>query len=102
MVTAAAVAHVNRLPVLLLPGDVFANRKPDPVLQQIESFSDDSVGILVAGKYLAADWGGTAANDREWCRDWERFRLVRADTVAALTLQRRLVVKQFPKRYQSY
>ena len=34
LVTAAAVAHVNRLPVLLLPGDVFANRAPDPVLQQ--------------------------------------------------------------------
>ena len=30
MVTAAAVAHVNRLPVLLLPGDVFASRRPDP------------------------------------------------------------------------
>ena len=40
MVTAAAVAHVNRLPVLLLPGDVFANRMPDPVLQQVESFGD--------------------------------------------------------------
>ena len=40
---AAAVAHVNRLPVLLLPGDVFANRRPDPVLQQIESFSDGTV-----------------------------------------------------------
>ncbi len=40
MVTAAAVAHVNRLPVLLIPGDVFANRKPDPVLQQVEDFSD--------------------------------------------------------------
>ncbi len=36
MVTAAALAHVNRLPVLLLPGDVFANRTPDPVLQQLE------------------------------------------------------------------
>jgi len=43
MVTAAAVAHVNRIPVLLLPGDVFANRRPDPVLQQIESFSDGTV-----------------------------------------------------------
>ncbi len=43
MVTATAVAHVNRLPVLLLPGDVFANRRPDPVLQQIESFSDGTV-----------------------------------------------------------
>jgi 3D-(3,5/4)-trihydroxycyclohexane-1,2-dione acylhydrolase (decyclizing) len=43
MVTAAAVAHVNRLPVLLLPGDVFANRRPDPVLQQVEVFGDATV-----------------------------------------------------------
>lgn len=43
MVTAAALAHVNRLPVLLLPGDVFANRAPDPVLQQVESFGDGTV-----------------------------------------------------------
>src|SRR3954454_3076983 len=38
LVTAAALAHVNRLPVLLLPGDVFASRAPDPVLQQLEDF----------------------------------------------------------------
>jgi 3D-(3,5/4)-trihydroxycyclohexane-1,2-dione acylhydrolase (decyclizing) len=43
LVTAAAVAHVNRLPLLLLPGDVFANRRPDPVLQQIEDFGDGLV-----------------------------------------------------------
>ncbi len=43
MVTAAALAHVNRLPVLLLPGDVFANRRPDPVLQQVEGFADGTV-----------------------------------------------------------
>lgn len=43
MVTAAAMAHVNRLPVLLLPGDVFANRAPDPVLQQVEDWGDGSV-----------------------------------------------------------
>ena len=42
-VTAAALAHVNRLPVLFLPGDVFANRRPDPVLQQIEDFGDGTV-----------------------------------------------------------
>ncbi len=45
MVTAAAVAHVDRLPLLLLPGDVFANRMPDPVLQQIEDFTD---GVVTA------------------------------------------------------
>ncbi|MCE6952715.1 3D-(3,5/4)-trihydroxycyclohexane-1,2-dione acylhydrolase (decyclizing) [Cereibacter sphaeroides] len=43
MVTAAALAHVNRLPVLFIPGDVFANRRPDPVLQQIEDFDDGTV-----------------------------------------------------------
>ena len=43
MVTAAALAHVNRLPVLLLPGDVFADRRPDPVLQQVEDFTEGTV-----------------------------------------------------------
>lgn len=43
MVTAAAVAHVNRLPVLFLPGDTFATRQPDPVLQQVEVFSDHTI-----------------------------------------------------------
>lgn len=43
LVTAAALAHVNRLPLLLLPGDVFANRAPDPVLQQVEHFGDGTV-----------------------------------------------------------
>ena len=43
MVTAAAVAHVNRLPVLFLPGDVFASRRPDPVLQQVECFGDATI-----------------------------------------------------------
>ncbi len=43
MITAAALAHVNRLPVLFLPGDVFADRRPDPVLQQVEDFADGTV-----------------------------------------------------------
>lgn len=45
MVTAAALAHANRLPVLLLPGDVFANRTPDPVLQQVEHFGDPTQSV---------------------------------------------------------
>lgn len=40
MVTAAGVAHANRLPLLLLPGDTFTSRAPDPVLQQVEHFDD--------------------------------------------------------------
>src|SRR5512138_3478520 len=43
LVTAAATALVNRLPLLLLPGDVFASRAPDPVLQQVEAFEDGTV-----------------------------------------------------------
>src|SRR3954454_25208994 len=43
LVTAAALAHVNRLPVLFLPGDIFITRAPDPVLQQVEDFHDGTV-----------------------------------------------------------
>ncbi|MET1010789.1 MAG: 3D-(3,5/4)-trihydroxycyclohexane-1,2-dione acylhydrolase (decyclizing) [Actinomycetota bacterium] len=45
MVTAAGIAHANRLPVLLLSGDTFVNRVPDPVLQQVEQFGDPSVTV---------------------------------------------------------
>ena len=45
LVTAAAVAHANRLPLLVLPGDIFASRLPDPVLQQIEAFGDPTVSV---------------------------------------------------------
>ncbi|MEW6706346.1 MAG: 3D-(3,5/4)-trihydroxycyclohexane-1,2-dione acylhydrolase (decyclizing) [Pseudomonadota bacterium] len=45
LVTAAALAHVNRLPVLLLPGDVFASRAPDPVLQQLEDFQGGDLSV---------------------------------------------------------
>src|SRR6202043_854474 len=43
LLTAAALAHVNRLPVLFLPGDIFVSRDPDPVLQQLEDFSDGTI-----------------------------------------------------------
>ncbi|MDI2091379.1 3D-(3,5/4)-trihydroxycyclohexane-1,2-dione acylhydrolase (decyclizing) [Commensalibacter oyaizuii] len=45
LVTAAGVAHANRLPILLLPSDVFATRMPDPVLQQLEDFGDGTVSV---------------------------------------------------------
>ena len=56
MVTAAAVAHLNRLPVLLLPGDVFASRLPDPVLQQVEDFSDPTVTSNDCFKPVSRYW----------------------------------------------
>jgi 3D-(3,5/4)-trihydroxycyclohexane-1,2-dione acylhydrolase (decyclizing) len=56
MVTAAALAHVNRLPVLLLAGDVFAGRRPDPVLQQVESFADPTVSANDCFRPVARYW----------------------------------------------
>jgi hypothetical protein len=45
LLTAAGVAHVNRLPALLLSGDVFANGGPDPVRQQVEAFKGATMGV---------------------------------------------------------
>jgi 3D-(3,5/4)-trihydroxycyclohexane-1,2-dione acylhydrolase (decyclizing) len=56
MVTAAAVAHVNRLPVLLLPGDVFASRIPDPVLQQVEDFGDPTISANDCFRPVSRYW----------------------------------------------
>ena len=43
IVTAAALAHINRIPLLLIPGDTFATRIPDPVLQQLEDNTDQTI-----------------------------------------------------------
>lgn len=56
MVTGAALATVNRLPVLLLPGDVFATRIPDPVLQQIEVPSNGDVSANDAFAPVSRYW----------------------------------------------
>ena len=56
MVTAAGVAHSNRLPVLLLAGDTFANRRPDPVLQQVEHFGNPTVTVNDAFKAVSRYW----------------------------------------------
>src|SRR5207302_5983127 len=45
MITGAAAATTNRIPVLLLPGDVFASRRPDPVLQQLETPSRGDISV---------------------------------------------------------
>jgi 3D-(3,5/4)-trihydroxycyclohexane-1,2-dione acylhydrolase (decyclizing) len=56
MVTAAGVAHTNRLPVLLLPGDTFSSRTPDPVLQQAEHFSDPGFTVNDCFKPVSRYW----------------------------------------------
>jgi 3D-(3,5/4)-trihydroxycyclohexane-1,2-dione acylhydrolase (decyclizing) len=56
MVTAAGVAYVDRLPVLLLAGDTFVHRVPDPVLQQAENFSDPSMTVNDSFKPVVRYW----------------------------------------------
>ena len=56
MVTAAGVAHSNRLPVLLLSGDTFVNRRPDPVMQQVEHFGDPSLNVNDAFRAVTRYW----------------------------------------------
>src|SRR3954465_4658637 len=53
MVTAAGLAHANRLPVLLLPGDSFTGRGPDPVLQQVEHYGDPTTTVNDAFRPVA-------------------------------------------------
>ncbi len=56
MVTAAGVAHANRLPMLVISGDVFASRIPDPVLQQVEHFNDPTMTVNDAFKSVTRYW----------------------------------------------
>ena len=77
MLTGAAAATVNRIPVLLLPGDVFASRRPDPVLQQLE----------------APGRGELSVNDcfQPVCRYWDRIQRPEQLVPAALAAMRVLV-----------
>jgi len=56
MITAAAGATINRLPVLLLPGDVFASRRPAPVLQQLESVQSQDVSVNDCFRPVSRYW----------------------------------------------
>ena len=56
MVTAAAVAHSNRLPLLILSGDVFANRRSNPVLQQVEHFGNPTTSVNDAFRAVTRYW----------------------------------------------
>ncbi len=56
LLTSAALAHANRLPVLMLCGDTFITRLPDPVLQQLEHFGDPTFGVNDAFKAVSRYW----------------------------------------------
>ena len=56
MITGAALATINRLPVLLLPGDIFSTREPNPVLQQLESASSQDISVNDCFKPVSKYW----------------------------------------------
>ena len=56
LLTAAGLAHANRLPMLMLCGDTFTNRLPDPVLQQMENYNDPTFGVNDAFKPVSRYW----------------------------------------------
>jgi 3D-(3,5/4)-trihydroxycyclohexane-1,2-dione acylhydrolase (decyclizing) len=56
LLTSAALAHANRLPMLMLCGDVFLTRLPDPVLQQLEHFGNPAMGLNDAFKAVSRYW----------------------------------------------
>lgn len=64
MVTAAGVAHSNRLPLLLLSGDTFVSRTPDPVLQQVEHFGSPSITVNDAFRAVTRYWDRIVAPDQ--------------------------------------
>src|SRR5258708_28511590 len=74
MVTGAAAATVNRVPVLLLPGDVFASRRPDPALQQLEHPSHGDLSVNDAFQPV--------------CRYWDRIQRPEQLVPAALAAMR--------------
>src|SRR5437870_9911862 len=56
MITGAAAATINRVPVLLLPGDIFAGRRPAPVLQQLESAQSQEASVNDCFKPVSRYW----------------------------------------------
>ncbi len=56
MLTASAMAHANRLPILILAGDTFVNRRPDPVMQQVEHFGNPSLTVNDAYMAVTRYW----------------------------------------------
>jgi 3D-(3,5/4)-trihydroxycyclohexane-1,2-dione acylhydrolase (decyclizing) len=56
LVTSAALAHANRLPMLMLCGDTYQTRLPDPVLQQLEHYGDPTLGVNDAFRAVSRYW----------------------------------------------
>jgi 3D-(3,5/4)-trihydroxycyclohexane-1,2-dione acylhydrolase (decyclizing) len=65
MISGAAAATINRVPVLLLPGDIFAGRRPAPVLQQLESSASQDVSVNDCFKPVSRYSDRAARTDRD-------------------------------------
>ncbi len=87
MITGAATATINRLPVLLLPGDIFARRNVAPVLQQLESSHTQDISVNDAFKPVSRYWDRINRPDQLPSALMEAMRVLtsRADT-GAVTL----------------
>ena len=85
MVTGAAIATVNRLPVLLLPGDIFARRNVAPVLQQLEWNTSQDISVNDAFKPVSRYWDRINRPDQILTSVYEAMRVLTssADTGTA-------------------
>lgn len=69
-----------------------AERENDAAFDlEIEHFDDGRIGLKAGNNYIAADYDGKVRNNRIWCRDWERYRVLREDTLYGLATLRRYV-----------
>ena len=66
MITGAATATINRLPVLLIPGDIFSTRSVDPVLQQLEYPYSNDISVNDCFKPVSKYWDRINRPDRSW------------------------------------
>src|SRR5512135_1699079 len=76
MITGAATATINRIPVLLLPGDIFARRNVAPVLQQLESEHSQDVSVNDAFKPVSRYWDRINRPDQLICSLPEAMRVL--------------------------
>ena len=83
------VVKRQQLPVATSPGQVIAQLGRGNADCEVEAFADGSIGVRAGERYLSADMDGVVRNNRGVCLDWERYRLVRVDTLDGLTLLRR-------------
>ena len=86
LLTSAALAHANRLPMLMLCGDTFLTRLPDPVLQQLEHFGNPTLGVNDAFKSVCRYWDRITHRPRSYSPCRRHWRPCLIQQIAALPL----------------